>query len=303
MSDSGKRPSEEECGHRAGFVAILGPPNSGKSTLLNRLLGEKLDIVTAKQQTTRSRILGILNRPGAQILLVDTPGLHTSSKLLNTALNEAVVEAARECDLALLLVDRTRGWTAVHEDLDGRLRAAARPVIAVGTKCDLQGSSGVEWPSPEAARADARVDISARTGEGIEALLEEIVIRLPESPPLYPEDALTDRPLRWLAAEIVRESMFEALGQELPYSMAVDVIKFDESQPDLVRIHANLLVARNSQKRIVVGKGGEMVKRIGIRARRGIEKLLGQRIHLQLFVKVDPEWQKSTKRIAALGYH
>jgi GTP-binding protein Era len=300
---SGKRSQPGERAHRAGFVAILGPPNSGKSTLMNRLLGEKLAIVTAKPQTTRSRILGILNRPGAQILLVDTPGLHAGIKLLNTALNEAVAEAARECDVALLLVDSTRGWTAAHGELSGKLSAARRPVIAVGTKCDLGRSSTLEWPPPEVAGADAHVDISARVGEGIEALLEEIAVRLPESPPLYPEDTLTDRPLRWLVAEIVREAVFEALSQELPYAMAVEVVKFDESQPDLVRIHANLLVARNSQKRIVVGRGGEMVKRIGMRARPDIEKLVGQRAHLQLFVKVDPDWQKSAQRIAALGYY
>jgi len=287
---------------RAGFVAILGPPNAGKSTLLNRLLGEKLAIVTAKPQTTRSRILGIHNRRGAQILLVDTPGLHDSTRPLNMALNEAVAEAARTCDLALLLVERTRGWTAAHEDLCAKLRAAGTPFIAVGTKCDLETPSGVIWPPPEPPGACARLEISARTGDGVEALLQEIVARLPESPPLYPEDALTDRPLRWLAGELVREAAFEALGQELPYSMAVEVIRFDESRRDLVHIHANLLVERNSQKRIAVGTGGEMVKRIGTRARRQIERLLSRRVHLQLFVKVDPRWLKSSKRLKGLGY-
>ena len=287
---------------RAGFVAILGPPNAGKSTLLNRVLGEKLAIVTAKPQTTRSRILGICNRPGAQILLVDTPGLHESTRPLNVALNEAVAEAARACDLALVLADRTRGWAAAHEELCTGLRATGTPFIAVATKCDLETPSTVSWPPPELAGACARLEISALTGEGVEALLQEIVARLPESPPLYPEDALTDRPLRWLAAELVREAAFEALGQELPYSTAVEVVKFDESRPDLVRIHANLLVERNSQKRIAVGTGGEMVKRIGTRARRQIERLLSQRVHLELFVKVDPRWLKSAKRLKGLGY-
>jgi GTP-binding protein Era len=301
-SSSGETASTRAPAPRAGFVAILGPPNAGKSTLLNRLLGQKLAIVTAKPQTTRSRILGIHNRRGAQILLVDTPGLHDSTRPLNMALNEAVAEATRDCDLALLLVDRTRGWTPIHQELCAKLGAAGTPFLTVGTKCDMETPRAAIWPPPEPAGACAQLEVSALTGDGIEALLQEIVGRLPESPPLYPEDALTDRPLRWLAGELVREAAFEALGQELPYSTAVEVVRFDESRGDLVRIDANLLVERNSQKRIAVGTGGEMVKRIGTRARRQIEKLLGQRVHLQLFVKVDPRWLKSAKRLKGLGY-
>jgi GTP-binding protein Era len=288
--------------HRAGFVALLGAPNAGKSTLLNRLLGEKLAIVTAKPQTTRSRILGILSRPDAQLLLVDTPGLHESAKLLNTALNEAVEEAVGSCEVALLLVDRVTGWGDVQQGLFEALEKEGKRVLVLGTKSDLDSAPDVEWPPLAAASADAVLDISAETGDGIRELLAAVIDRLPESPPLYPEDELTDRPLRFLVAEQVRECAMEALGQELPYVMAVEVTEFDEGRPDLTVIRANLLVARNSQKRIAVGKGGEMIRRIGTRARPPIERLVGTQVHLELFVKVDPKWLKSRGRIEELGY-
>ncbi len=289
--------------YRAGFVAILGPPNAGKSTLMNRILGEKLAIVTAKPQTTRSRILGIHTIPGAQILFVDTPGLHEGGKLLNTALNEAVEDAARKCDVGVILVDLTRGWQEVHQQLREKLAQFKKPTIVIGTKCDLVGASKrVELPAADDEPA-TMLRVSGLTGEGTVELEAAIVEQLPESARLYEDDVLTDRPVRWLAGEFVREAVFEFLGQELPYTMAVDVIKYKERAADLVEIHANILVMRDSQKRIVVGKGGAMVKRIGIRARLQIEQLIGSRVHLRLFVKVDPKWLKSARRIDALGYN
>ncbi len=285
--------------HRAGVVAILGRPNAGKSTLLNRILGEKLAIVTPKPQTTRSRILGIHTVPGAQLLFVDTPGLHHGGKALNAALNEQVVETADDCDVALLLVDLTGSWGDDHATLLARLRARSTPVLVVGTKSDRSRAPGLAWPPPG---CDTAFEISARTGSGIDVLLEAIVAGLPESPPLYPEDELSDRPLRWLVAEEVRESAFETLSQELPYSLAVEVVEFDESQPELVRIRANLLVERASQKQIVIGRGGEMIKRIGVRARPAIERLLGTRVHLALWVKIEPRWSKRPQRLKDLGY-
>jgi len=288
--------------HRAGIVALLGPPNAGKSTLLNAILGQKLAIVTAKPQTTRSRILGIHSLPGAQIAFIDTPGLHESGKLLNTVLNEAVEETARDCELALVLVDHTRAWTPAHDALTDALIAAKTPAILVGTKLDVQHGEGAGWPPSRVGEFVDCVSVSARTGEGLPRLLDAVVARLPESPPLYPEDDLTDRPLRWLAAELVREALFEELNLELPYGMAVEVVEFDESRPELVRIRADLLVVRASQKRIVVGAGGRQIKRIGVRARREIEALLDTRVHLDLWVKVDPRWAKKKKRIEGLGY-
>jgi GTP-binding protein Era len=250
-------------------------------------------------------------------MFVDTPGLHEGTRALNQALNEAIDEAARNCDLALLLVDPEEGWKPAHEQLQSGLAEGGVAYILVGTKLDLaskRGGRGARrrpWPPREATGALADFLISARTGEGVAELLAEVAQRLPVSPPLYPEDELTDKSVRWLAGELVREAVFEELAQELPYSMAVDVVQFDEGRDEgrdkgrrgLVRIRANLLVERNSQKRIVVGRGGEVIKRIGVRARKEIEKLVGCQVHLELFVKIDPRWLKNTKRIESLGYH
>lgn len=285
--------------HRAGFAAILGPPNSGKSTLLNRLLGEKLAIVSRKPQTTRSRILGILSRDDAQLLFLDTPGFHASPKAFNETLNDQVVEAAQGCDVALLLVDLCSGWSEGHADLKSRLSSAGKPVIVVGSKLDLPGAKDGSWPPPQADRA---LRVSALTGEGLPKLLSTVVELLPESPPLYPRDEISDRPLRFLVAELVREAAFEVLSQELPYSLAVEVVDFDESRPDLTRIRAELLVERNSQKPIVVGRGGTSIRKIGTRARREIERLVDGRVHLELWVKVEPRWSRSAARIRGLGY-
>ena len=294
--------SEPGVSHRAGFAALLGPPNAGKSTLLNRLLGEKLAIVTAKPQTTRSRILGIVTRPGSQILLLDTPGLHAATRPLSARMNESVAEVARECDVGVLVVDACRGWEPSHDVLLATLRARGIPVVVAWNKLDAAGAETKDPVLPAAAGEACVVRVSGHTGAGIGALLAAIETRLPESPPLYPEDELTDRPLRWLCAELIREAAFEQLDAEIPYGLAVEVLRFDESRPDGVALEANLLVARESQKRIVVGAGGRMVKAIGMRARKQIERLVGRRAHLRLFVKVDPRWSQSPRRMDELGY-
>jgi GTP-binding protein Era len=288
--------------HKAGVVALLGLPNAGKSTLLNRLLGEKLAIVTAKPQTTRSRILGILTRPDAQLLLLDTPGLFEGSRPLDQAMRAATEQAADDCDVAVLLVDPLRGWQPVHGEWLARLRARATPVVLVATHADRPGAADVPWPPPEAEEVAAALRVSSRTGLGIEALIAELAARLPEAPRYYGEEELTDRSLRFLAAEAVREAAFEELAQELPYRIAVEIASFDESDPALARIRANLLVERDSQKRIVVGRGGERAKAIGVRARREIERLLGRQVHLELWVKLEPGWAKRPKRLKSLGY-
>jgi GTP-binding protein Era len=201
-----------------------------------------------------------------------------------------------------LLVDRTEGWTDVHDELAGSLIAMRRPTVIVGTKCDLPRAQGKDWPIEAAPEQWSACTVSSLTGEGVTALLEMIVEALPASPPLYGEDELTDRPMRWLCAEMIRESVFEMLDKELPYSMAVEVLRYDESNPKMLKIGANLLVERDSQKRIVVGRGGSMVKNIGIRSRKSIEAWVGCRVHLELFVKVDPTWLKNGRRIQELGY-
>ena len=284
--------------HRAGAVALLGKPNAGKSTLMNRLLGWKLAIVTAKPQTTRSRILGILTLEDAQLLLLDTPGMHAGAKAMNVALNQIVYEVAEGCDVALLLVDLTRGWSDDAAALASRLADEGKPLLVVGTKSDLAGADAPKWPE-EAPRP---LRVCARTGAGIDVLLERTLALLPESPPLYPEDDLSDRPMRFLAGELVREAAFDALEQELPYSLAVEVIEYDEKRPELVRIRADLLVERASQKQIVIGQGGRVIKKIGVRARREIEKLVGGQVHLELWVKVEPKWSRRPNRLKSLGY-
>jgi GTP-binding protein Era len=283
-------------------VAILGRPNAGKSTLLNRLLGQKLAIVTRKPQTTRSRILGILTLEGAQLLLLDTPGFHASPKALNRFLNEAVEEALEDCDAAVLLVDPVEGWDEGHEALFAQLAKRGAPVVLVATKSDRPGSAALAWPPPRVEGAVAVLRISARTGEGVDALIREMVERVPEAPAYYPADEVTDRSLRFLAAELVREAAFVELSQELPYSTAVEIQDFDESHSELVRIRANLVVERRSQKGMVIGRGGSMIKRIGIRARQSIEDLLETKVHLELWVKVEPRWWQHPKRRKSLGY-
>jgi GTP-binding protein Era len=282
--------------HRAGVVALLGRPNAGKSTLLNRLVGQKLAIVSAKPQTTRSRILGISSLRGAQVLWLDTPGLHAGgAKPLNRALNALAEEAAEDCDVALLLADAERGLDPELAALRERLLARGAAVLVVASKADVRGE-----PTP-AAGVDLHV--SGKTGAGVDALLAAVVEKLPVGPPFYDDpDQLTDRSLRWLAAECVREAVFEELAQELPYSTAVEIESFDESRPELVRIRARLLVERESQKRIVVGTGGAQVKEIGKRARQALEALLETRVFLELWVKVEPNWAERPRRLAALGY-
>ena len=285
--------------HRAGIVAILGRPNAGKSSLLNAILGEKIAIVCDKPQTTRSRILGIKTQPGAQMVFVDTPGLHSSERAFNAILNRQAREAGDGCDVALVLFDLLAGFRDDHAALVEHLATRGTPTLVAGTKIDRAGAREAPFPPPGVAHA---FRISAHSGEGLPALLDALCAQLPESPPLYPEDDLSDRPLRFLAAELVREAATDALEQELPYALAVEIEEFDESRSDLVRIRANLIVERASQKRIVIGEGGRQIKQIGIRARGEIEKLVGARVHLELWVKVEPGWTKRPARIKSLGY-
>jgi GTP-binding protein Era len=288
--------------HRCGVVALLGRPNAGKSTLLNRLLGEKVAAVTYKPQTTRSQLLGVLTREHAQILLLDTPGLHEGNRPLDVAMRDAAERAAQDCDVAVLLVDPVRGFEPLHAEWLARLARRGAPVLLVATQVDRPDAAAVPWPPAEAGDAATPLRVSARSGEGIEALLDAIEARLPEGPPHFPADQLTDRPLRFLAAELVREAAFLELGQELPYRLAVEVLDYDERDPALTRIRAQLLVERASQKPIAIGRGGEKIRAIGIRARREIEKLVGHQVHLDLRVKVDPTWAKRPNRLKSLGY-
>jgi GTP-binding protein Era len=295
-------PMAAEAEHRAGVVALLGRPNVGKSSLLNALVGEKLAIVTEKPQTTRSRLLGIATLPHAQLVLVDTPGWQQGSQPLHGALNRLAEEAARACDVAAVLADLASGWGEVEAALAAGASAGGAPVLAVGARSDLARADGPGWPPPAGSGLAEVLTLSVRRGQGLAEFVAACVARLPISPPLFPADELSDRPLRFLAAELVREAAFRELAQELPYALAVDLVEFDEKRADLVRVRAELLVERTSQKKIVIGAGGAMIKRIGIRARREIEALLGTRVHLDLFVKHEPGWARRPKRLKSLGY-
>ncbi len=279
--------------HRCGVAALLGRPNAGKSALLNALVGEKLAIVSPKAQTTRGRLLGVVTRPHAQILLHDTPGLHPGERAFNKMLCERALETARDADVRVLLFEAEGRWGEAEE----QVAALPPPLVLVRTKCDL----GKPGPVPGAERFAATVETSALRGEGIEALLLAIEALLPEGPALYPEDALTDANLRFLAAEQIREVVFEQYRDEIPYGVAVEVDEWKEDDA-CVRVRANLLVERESQKGILVGSGGRALGQLGSEARRRLTERLGKTVHLKLWVKLDPNWSKRPKRARGLGY-
>ena len=283
---------------RAGTCAIVGRPNVGKSTLMNRILGEKLAVVTPKPQTTRNRILGVKNRPGAQIVLLDTPGIHRAKSSLNQYMVDQALAA-----LAGKPFDPGEGNRFILD----KLAQVRRPRILAINKIDLLRDKTALLPLVDGyARAlpfDDIVPISAATGDGVDRLEEAIAARLPVGPPLFPEEMFTDRAERFLAAELVREQTFALLAEELPYSVAVTIDSFVEraTQKDVV-IEAVVHVERDSQKKIVVGEGGRMIKEIGTRARAEIGKLLGCPVHLKLHVKVDPDWTRNGRALSRLGY-
>lgn len=279
--------------HRCGFVALLGRPNAGKSQLLNALLGEKLAIVSAKAQTTRARMLGVLSRPEAQILLHDTPGLHRGERKFNQWMNERALETAEGADLRLLLFEAGARWDEPEE----RVAALPGPLVLVRTKCDLGPPSRV--PRPE--RFAKIVETSALEGRGLEALVEALAGLLPEGPALFPEDTLTDANMRFLGAEQIREVVYELYRDEIPYAVAVEIDEWKETD-DALRIRANLLVERESQKGIVLGAGGGALKALGIEARRRLSDRLDKTVHLALWVKLDKNWTKRPKRARELGY-
>ena len=307
--------------HRSGFATLIGRPNVGKSTLLNRLTGEKLAIISHKPQTTRHRILGVVHRPDAQIALVDTPGVHDAKGQLNRYMLEVALNAAEDTDVNLFLIEPVEdvvdevspGNRAVMEALE----RANRPTILVINKIDTV-------PKPlllplidtyRKAFSFAQVlPVSARTGEGVDMLMDELVKLLPEGPPLFDADMLTDQQERQLVAEYIREQVLHHTRQEIPYSVAVTIDAFDESERDpgrelkpgelggLVRIAASIHVERDSQKAIVIGKQGQMLKTIGSGARRSIERLLGTKVYLSLLVKVEPRWSETAAGLRKLGY-
>lgn len=298
--------------HRCGYITLVGKPNVGKSTLLNRLLGEKIAITSPRPQTTRNRIPGVLTKPDAQLVFIDTPGLHTADRALNQYMNDVATEAMWETDAVCLIIEAGTGpdlEVKISEQIAavlGELAARERPVILAINKIDRGDREHllpVMATYGAAFNFAAVVPISAQTGAGIEALTAEFIKLLPEGPALYPEDALTDLPERFIAAETIREKLFRKLGQEVPYATAVTIERWqDRTRDGMVEIDAIIHVERDSQKGIVIGKGGQMIKDLGILARKDLERLLAVQVHLRLFVRVEPAWTRSAEQLRKLGY-
>ena len=288
---------------RAGYVALVGRPNVGKSTLMNALVGEKLSIVTARAQTTRERVTGILSTEAAQIVFVDTPGLLEPGYLLQEWMLEQAMRALEDADLVLLLLDATRPDELPPEEAQARLRGRAGLVVAIN-KVDERTGDAVErleaWVADALPEAQS-LRISAATGAGLADLLAALVARLPTSPFLFPADDIAIQPVRFFVAELIRETLFETLRQEVPYSTAVQVEEFREAATP-VYIRATIYVERESQKGIVVGTGGAGIRELGAVSRRKIESFLDTPVYLDLWVKAKPGWRRKKSGLEQLGY-
>ena len=302
----------EDPEHRAGFVALVGLPGAGKSTLLNRLVGERLAAVHRKPQTTRRRILGVARRPGLELILLDTPGVHRPRTGLGRAMMRTVAQSLGGADVALAVVDGTRPWSDSDRDLLRRLEGFPGPRVIGLNKIDAAPAARLrelearyrERELGEVVRFAARTGANVESGESPDdeagSLVATLTARLPLSPPLYPDGQNTDLPEAFFAAEIVREKLLDHLHQEVPHAAAVRIEEFDDSGP-LVRIAASLLLDRDSQKGIVIGRGGRMLKRVGTEARGRIEKRLGRRVFLDLQVKVRTKWRDNPGILRDLG--
>jgi GTPase len=295
----------------SGFVCILGRPNAGKSTLLNALVGERLAIISPKPQTTRNRILGIVHIPqqgkrgGAQVILIDTPGVHKPDSSLGRKMMVEVREALEGCDLILLIVDVARRLGAEDEFALKMAQQTGTPVVLLLNKVDLLRDKKALLPIIEdyRKRHDFKevIPLSALKKEGLDLLLEKLVEALPAGPQYFAEDQITDQPVRFMAAEIIREQVLLATKEEVPYATTVVVDQFEEG-PKLTRVAATIYCEREGQKAILVGKGGQMLKKIGTAARHNIERMSGTKVFLELFVKVQPGWRDSRAFVDELDW-
>lgn len=290
--------------HRCGHVAIVGRPNVGKSTLLNRLIGQKISITSAKPQTTRHRIVGVLTQPNAQLLFFDTPGRQTKhGGALNRVLNRTVHQTAADADVIVMVCDAAR-WTETDARIATEL-PTDRPIVLALNKVDALADKSTLLPLIAKIAAvrefAAIVPISAEKGQQLDALLSECIERLPEAPPVMDEDAVTDRGERFFAAELLREKLFRLTGDEIPYTSTVVIDRYEE-EPRRRRIWATILVERDAHKAMVLGAGGERVKRIGSEARAELERMLDAKVHLEVWVKVKSGWADNEQSVRAYGY-
>lgn len=294
-------------GHRSGFVGIVGRANVGKSTLLNRFVGEKVAIVSDKPQTTRNRIQAVLTRPDAQVVFIDTPGLHESRHRLGEYMQKTARTTMAEVDVLLFVVDGSRGVTERDRRAARVLEGQRAPVILVVNKIDLLEGENLRQIAEQFLQIGDFTSValsSALQGTGTEQLVDDIVARLPEGPRYFPDDWVTDRPERFLVAEFIREQVLHFTEEEVPHSVGVLIEEMREREgTELVDVRATIVVDRESQKGILIGKGGRMLKQIGTAAREEIERMLGSRIHLQLWVKAKPGWRDRPGSLQELGYN
>lgn len=297
QTDSGKTP------FHSGFISILGRPNVGKSTLINALVGEKVAIVTPKPQTTRNRIIGILNLDHAQLVFVDTPGIHKPRTKLGEFMDQSIQEATKGIDAMLVVLDVTR-ITDQDRGVVESMRGIKAPKILVLNKIDLVHPQELLEPIAAFAQAgyDAILPISAKTGDGVEVVKQELISRLPEGPAYFPDSMWTDQTERQFVAELIREQALFALQEEIPHGIGVEVLSMKDLSDEMVEIYANLFCEKDSHKRIIIGRQGAMLGTIGRKARAGIENLLGKRVNLQLWVKVRPDWRNTPEDLKTLGY-
>ena len=292
----------------SGFVAIVGAPNAGKSTFLNKVLGFKLAITSDKPQTTRHRILGVYNQDQLQVVFLDTPGLHQPRRALNKLMVETALATLQEVDAVLFMVEASPRGLEAGSKAAGVLTAADKPVVLALNKIDLLSDKAALLPMLEEVATwgnwAALVPVSAQQGDGTRQVVSELARQLPEGGPLFPIDTLTDLSERFLAAELIREKIFRLTEREVPYSVAVTVDQFlepaEEGRP--TAITATIHVERGGQKAIVIGKGGAMLKKIGTAARLDMERLLGGPVFLDLFVRVEPRWSQEDRGLRKLGY-
>jgi GTP-binding protein Era len=289
---------------RSGFVGIIGAPNAGKSTLLNQVLGQKISITSKKPQTTRDRILGIVNRPASQIIFVDTPGIHKSTTLLNKRIVDQAMLAIADVDVVLFMVDASSRNFSAEKLIVAQLNKTGKPVVLALNKIDLAKKAQV-FSLVEEFRDlfdfKAVIPVSAKKNIQVDQLLAEVESSLAMGPRLYPEETFTDVSEKFMVKEIIREKVFRLTGMEIPYSSAVTVDAFDVEKK-LIVIHASIHVVRDSQKGIIIGKKGSMLTQIGTKARIDIEKMTGSKVLLKLFVKVTKDWISNAKALNEFGY-
>ena len=291
---------------KSGFITLIGPPNVGKSTLLNALLGQKISIVSYRPQTTRNRILGVKHLEGGQAVFLDTPGILEPKGLLNQSLIQVALRSLEEVNLIILLIEPFPAGFSLPSNLQSRLSKTKTPIFLVINKIDLIKKKAL-LPlmdlAPQMLSFEKIIPVSARTGEGLEDLEKALLPYLPEGPPYFPEDMITDLPERFLVGELIREKVFRLTSQEVPYGVAITVesFKLREDKP-ITHIQATIHVERDSQKGILIGKQGQMLKTIGQQARMDMETLLGNKVFLELWVRVEKDWSKDTKFLRKFGY-